>query len=224
MSATPAGTGKRFFNVSEYVFTERVQSTTPGAITKKDKNENTFYELHFRDVSGLLASVTEKDDQYGKKFNFEIIDGEETIIVQLWKESSYADTFISKLPNIDLSQPIKLIPYSFTPENGTGGKKQGITVMQNGIKINTAFPVGENKGQPQAQEFIDRGIMSKTPTADEWKLFFTEMRKFYSMVAGLTNEKLTSKPATYFSGNNTDDQRGQSNNVMATDPDDDLPF
>lgn len=68
--------------------------------------------LNFRDVSGLLASIVEKDDQYGKKFNFEIIDGEETIIVQLWKESSYADTMISKLPNIDLTQPIKLIPHS----------------------------------------------------------------------------------------------------------------
>lgn len=181
--------------------------------------------LNFRDVSGLLASIVEKDDQYGKKFNFEIIDGEETIIVQLWKESSYADTMISKLPNIDLTQPIKLIPYSFTPENGTGGKKQGITVMQNGVKINTAFPAGEAKGQPQAQEFIDRGVMSKTPTADDWKVFFAEMRKFYSMVVGLTNEKLTGRPATYFPGSSPEQkERSEPKNVMETDPDDDLPF
>jgi len=225
MSATPTPSqpNKRYFNVSGYNFTQRLKEKVPGSIEKINKSGEPYYELLFKDVTGYIGSITEKEDDFGKKYLVELYDENETVVIQLRQESEYADTLISKLPNIDLQLPVTLAPYSFIPKDNLNSKKEGITVTQNDIKINTAFPKGINNGQPTIESLATQGLISKTPDKSDWKIFFIYLRKFYSMVASLTNERITSSYSTP-----KQVEPIIKDNIYGTvglgEPDNDLPF
>lgn len=166
---------KKFLTVlSDGAFHQTVNEGTEGAVlrTYKDKEdvEHKKYELVFSEAEGIITNIAFHDGEFGRSINIEL-DNEG--IVSLGTSSNYGEDFMKKLPNIDLKQSVRLVPYSF--EDG-GKSKKGITVYQNEVKLGNYYydveAKGATKGMPEPE-----GDTSKF-RSDDWKMHFMVVRKF----------------------------------------------
>ncbi len=170
---------------------------------EKDENGNfikaTKIEKHFESVSGKITNIQFVDTDYGTLLQVELTDtsdflANEPEILSMSTSQSYAQDFMKKLPNIDLSKEVILKPFCFTPE---GGKRElkGLTVTQDGNKIEKSFV------EKQGDKFVN--IMGY-PTPDEklqneknemkrkegWKRYFKDCEIF---LVDYTTENFVSK-------------------------------
>lgn len=137
----------------------------------KQGGKHSKVELVYDEASGYISKLGFTENEYGKSLNIEI-DGDGTISLNV--ESNFADDFMKKLPNVDLSQPVTLAPYAFEDDNKRN--RRGITIYQNGKKVESAFWDSEKKvvkgGIPVTEgdtESFDK---------DDWKMHFMRVRKF----------------------------------------------
>lgn len=215
MGATPySNEKKQYFNIQGFQFTVRAEEGAEGAkmrtIAKKDKTTKDVWEYLFRDISGHIKSIEIKESKFGKQYEIVIQDVADNMVIQIQTASGYADSLIARLSNIDPSLPVKLVPYSFIPEGKTK-KKEGVNIYQNDTKVDPAFTRENPNGQPQPQH------PNAEMDEDEWKIYFMQLRKFYSKVAIEFNEKLK---AGAFAKNQESDSQNTDNLSLS----DDLPF
>lgn len=137
----------------------------------KQGGKHSKVELVFDEASGYISKLSFNENEFGKSLNVEI-DGDGTISLNV--ESNFADDFMKKLPNVDLSQPVTLAPYAFEDDNKRN--RRGITIYQGGRKIESAFWDSEKKvvkgDIPQAEGD------TKEYDKDDWKMHFMRVRKF----------------------------------------------
>lgn len=167
--------GKKYLTVlADGKFHQTVPEGTEGAVIReyedKDEQKKTKTELIFDSVSGSISNISFEDGDFGKNLNIEL-DGDG--VVSLGTSSSFGEDLMKKLPNINLSKPIKLSPYAFTAE---GKSRKGITVYQDDEKIESYY-FDKDKGVavngiPQPQ-----GDTTKYDS-DDWKMHFMTVRKF----------------------------------------------
>ena len=177
------GSGDKVFVtvLADGKFHQAVPEGTEGAVvrTYEDKNgeEKTKTELVFDTVKGMITKIEFVDGEFGKSMHVEIDnDG----IISVGTASNFGEDLMKKLPAVDLSKEVTLTPYSFTPK-GEENSKKGITVYQDGIKIQSHYykadPENEGKwlninGIPET-EGDTSGFDS-----DDWKMHFMVVRKF----------------------------------------------
>jgi len=123
------------------------------------KNGKSVFEEKFRDVSGLLISMEIKENDYGKQWIVEIKDGDDRFIVNIPHASRYSTSLLKSLPNIDLSKPIRLMPWSMADKNDATKKVTGITIYQDGKKIEAAYTKEKPNGLPQMVQVKIKGSM-----------------------------------------------------------------
>lgn len=176
MGANPVSSEqKQYFNIFGSVFTTKSNPETPNAIKRttapKKGEPKDVWELHYESLNGMIKSLTVKETEYGKKYEIILDDIGEQMILQIPVESNYGDALMNRLPNIDLNTYVTLKPYSFIPK-GESKKKEGITVTQNKIKIESAYTKELPKDKPQPQhEKMD---------GDDWKIYNITVRKFFA--------------------------------------------
>lgn len=166
---------KKFLTVlADGKFHQSVPEGTEGAIVRtyedKDGVEKTKTELVFDEVIGKITKMSFEDGDFGKNLQLEIdADG----VISLSTASNFGEDMMKKLPAIDLSKEVKLVPYSF--EDG-GKSKKGITVYQDDVKIDSYYWDKMEKksinGIPEPE-----GDTSKFDS-DDWKMHFMVVRKF----------------------------------------------
>lgn len=184
----------------------KVNENTPDAVQREYETpkgeKGVKWELVYQSLSGLINSLEIKETDYGQMLNLEV-DG---VVLSLQTDSSYAQDLMKKLPNIDMKQPVELSPYSFTGDNNRN--MRGITVMQNGLKIQSYFWDSENNqplhGLPTVSKEESQGYGK-----DDWKVFFIGVKKFLVKFT-LDNvvPKIPSKEERFISGL---DQAGLAN-------------
>lgn len=169
------GGDKKFITVlADGKFHQTVPEGTEGAVVReyedKDDVKKTKTELVFDEVSGVITKIAFKDGDYGKMLELEI-DNEG--IVSIGTASNFGEDLMKKLPNVKLSEVVKLVPYSF--ETDKGKTKKGITVYQNDKKIESFYWDNETKkainGIPEAEAGLDY-------KSEDGKIFFMTVRKF----------------------------------------------
>jgi hypothetical protein len=143
----------------------------------KDKQKAIKYERVYNGLKGMINNIEFYEGDFGKMINVSIADDgdEENTILSMSLATNFADDFMKKLPNINLAEPITLIPYAFTADNGKD--KKGVTILQQGRKKILNFfydPITKVNinGFPTPEG--DR----KTYDKDMWKIYFMQCRKF----------------------------------------------
>ena len=186
MARTESRDNVDYFNVmADGKFHQEVAEGTEGAVFRegdtKDGKHYAKWEKLFQDVSGMITKVEFYEGNYGKNLNLTIEDeGYEPTIVSFKTGDQFGEDMLKKLLNIDLSKPVILAPYAFKTD--AGKNKNGVTVTQNGVKIQSYFhdydeatkTTTVKNGYPKAP-VAKKG---KTISADEWKLFFGQARLF----------------------------------------------
>lgn len=167
--------GKKYVSVlADGKFHKNVPEGTEGAVVRtyedKDKNEHTKTELVFDSVSGVITKISFEDGKLGKNLLIEI-DGDG--VIQLSTTSNFGENLMKKIPNIDFSEAVKLVPFSF--EDG-GKTRKGMTVYQNETKVESHYYDSEKKENINGIPEVD-GDTSKFDS-DDWKMHFMKVRKF----------------------------------------------
>jgi len=142
------------------VFSKRVPEPTKGSITRKiEKGPNIgkeIHEEHFEYFEGQLVSITTNESEnYGKQwvFKFDISEtpsDKKFVVYQVGYDNGYAINILSRLPNANLEKDIRMSAYAFTDENGK--EKKGITLFQEGKKIQPAYTKDAPNGLPQMKK------------------------------------------------------------------------
>ena len=105
-------------------------------------------------------------------------------------DSSEAQSFAEKLKGIDISKEVNLSPYHFTPKDSTKVKR-GITVTQDGNKIDSYFLERDDKGKVigNLHGLPEPEGDTETYDSDDWKVYYIKRRKF------LKNEVILAFPS-----------------------------
>lgn len=195
--------GKKYLTVlADGRFHQTVPAGTEGAVvrTYEDKEgvEQSKTELVFDFVSGVITGMKFRDGDFGTSLQIEL-DGDG--VVDFNTASNFGEDLMKKIPSIDLSQPVKIVPYAFEDDKKKSVK--GVTVYQNGEKVYSYYYDTEKKevknGLPQPEGD------TKTFKSDDWKMYFMVVRKFLvgevqKIIDGLAQNTAEDAPAEAVSG------------------------
>jgi len=130
---------------------QRVDKDTEGAIERVTKTDKTVYELEYDYISGLLVDIKkEESEEYNDQWVLTILDGGDRYYVRMTAQGGYSFGLFNKLMNIDLSKPVKILPYLI--EGDDGKERSFLGVHQNGEKVPNFFTKEEPNGLPDLEQ------------------------------------------------------------------------
>lgn len=155
-------------------FHQSVPEGTEGAVIRKYKDkddvEHSKTELVFDEVSGIITHISFKEGDYGKSLEVQL-DGDGVISVSTL--SNFGEDLMKKLPALDLTKPVRLVPYAFADDKGKN--RRGTTVYQDDQKVYSFYSTKDN--QPQNGIPAPEGDVEGFDS-DDWKMHFMKVRKF----------------------------------------------
>jgi len=174
----PVISGKKYLTaLSDGKFHQSVPDGTPNAIVReyadRQGTKHSKTELVFGAVKGMITGIAFKDGEYGKSIQISLGDKG---VISLSTTSSFGEDFMKKLPNIDLEQPVRLVPYSFSADDKN---RKGITVYQ-GDSLNEK--IGNYYWDTETNKSTNGMPKPNGDTAkfdkEDWKIYFLNVRKF----------------------------------------------
>ena len=167
-------------------FHHSVPEGTPGAVKREyetsDGKVGVKYDIIAESIAGKIEAITIREGEYGKQLQVVFAgDGSDdpAVTVSLNLSSKFAEDLLKKLPNIKTDEEVKLVPYAF---EDAGKKKAGITVYQSGEKVSGYYHEMVKKGKKEVLSpkngYPEVPEESSKWDSDDWKIFFTQARKF----------------------------------------------
>ena len=145
-----------------------------------DGTKGTKYELVYNELDGFIVGMYFRDSDYGRTLSIIMVDGDERYIISINTASNFGTDFMKKLSNINLEDRVNLAPYSFADKKGKN--QRGISIVQDGNKIPSAYYNKEKKQNTNGFPEID---VKKKPKQTEltkwkkfWKAYFSDVEEF----------------------------------------------
>lgn len=195
MALTPTREKINYISISSDAKLRKVVPVgTPGAVertyeTKEKDTDGNFIkgtktERQFESVSGKITNIGFVDTEFGTLLQVTVKDsfiGDEEVL-SMSTSQSFAQDFMKKLPNIDLSKDVVLKPYCFTPE---GGKRElkGLTITQDGVKVEKSFNEKQGDvyvntmGMPTPDKKLEKET-NEMKRKEGWKRYFKDVEIF----------------------------------------------
>ena len=145
----------KFISILGGKFCQRVPEGTEGAIQRTNKLGKVVWEKFYDSFTAKLVGIKVTDGAYGKSWNFDFQDNGEVYHLQLSYSNSFATAFLKMLPNIDLTQEMKLSP---SVKEVDGKNKSSLFVNQNGVAIKHAYTRENPNGMPDMEEIVVKGV------------------------------------------------------------------
>jgi len=143
-------------------------------LKKDDGSEKTMYEQVNKGISGVVDTVEIREGKYGRQLYIGITDGAERFFLQVPWESPYSRTFLERLPAVDMSKDVSIMPYSFEKD---GKRRSGVALYQDEVKIGSYYKEYSEDftstkhlhGYPQMTDGMD---------SDDYKIVGVQQMKF----------------------------------------------
>ena len=94
------------------------------------------WEYKYDYLTGRIKKVFVKENKFEngnvKVLNINVFDNGETISLQTPLTSNFAIDFLKRLPNVDFTKDVKIIPYNLTTEEGK--QRKGVAIHQGEVK------------------------------------------------------------------------------------------
>jgi len=121
------------------VFAQKADKDTPNAVKvtyldKRTKQEVTKYRIEYQSVEGLILNIKYRQTEYGDYYNVEFDDA----VVSFKVGSPYFNSFVEKILNANIAEPVRLEAYDYIPK-GKVKSKRGIGIVQKGEKLFAKF-------------------------------------------------------------------------------------
>ncbi len=149
--------GGKFITILGGKFCERVPEGTPGATVRVNKNGKTVHEKYYDSFTGKLVGIrVQESPQYGKSWVFDFKDKGEVYHLQLSYSNSFATALLKMLPNVDLSQEMKVSP---SAKEVDGKNRSSLFINQNGITLKHAYTRAVPNGMPDMEQVMVKGSL-----------------------------------------------------------------
>lgn len=136
-------------------YKEAVQNVT---VSRVNKTGRTVHEQKFDYIEGKLSGLRVNINDYGKQWILTVEDDEgEKFFINIMYGSRYANSILKCLPNIDLSKPVKLQPWSLIDKKDPTKTVTGATIWQDNVKIEPYYTKENPNGLPQMKKVKFKG-------------------------------------------------------------------
>ena len=151
-------------------------------------------------IDGTIGDIFLFEGKYGDNLIVPITDGDQTFHLSLGTSVPFGEDFMKKLPNIDLTKPVAISPFSFTGDNGKLAR--GVSIVQDFVVENGSIKGGA-KVKSHYRDDVEKKNINGYPDPegdtrkykpDDWKIYFAQARKF--MVADLKSKGLIKDAAS----------------------------
>ena len=143
------GTNLTYLSVSDGNLVRQFKTANDRTTERVTKTGKLVFEERFKDLTGFITNVNTRENDYGKQWQLTFTDGADTYIVSMPYSSRYASSFLKALPNINIEEPLRFMPWAMKDKNDVSKTITGITCYQDGVKIAPAFTKEEPNGLPQ---------------------------------------------------------------------------
>lgn len=151
------GTNLTYLSVSDGNLTRQHKQANDRTTERVTKTGKLVFEERFKDLTGIITNVNTRENDYGKQWQLTFADGGDTYIVSMPYSSRYASSFLKALPNINVAQPLRFMPWAMKDKNDVSKTITGITMYQNDTKIAPAYTRDEPNGLPQMEKIKVKG-------------------------------------------------------------------
>jgi len=148
-----------YVSISEGKLRVRYKEPNASTTTRTTKDGNVVYEWVADSITGIVRSITTADSDFGKQWRL-VIEDDQKYVVNVKYTSSYAKTIILALcnPLFNAALPVKIVPYSFSPDDNPKKTIIGATVYQNGSKLERPYCTSQ-KPDPTKTQLPDLEVM-----------------------------------------------------------------
>lgn len=130
----------------------RVKSDTPGAVKRVNKNGDEVFELLFDSLDGRIKAIDIEDhESFGQRLRVTVEANGEDYLLTMSMKSGYAQGFLYRLPNVDLTADVVFKPYVFAQDGGKADKHV-MVLYQQGEKVAAAYTKDEPNGLPPMEQ------------------------------------------------------------------------
>lgn len=197
MGLTKHGDGGIFLGIADGKLVQQHKEPVKDVTsTRTTKTGKTVHEEKFDYIEGILISLKTKENDYGKQYTLGVQDGDDKFYINISYSSRYATSFLKALPNIDISKPVKLMPWSMADKNDATKKITGITMWQGGEKITPFYTKEAPNGLPEMVQVKLKGKMQWDSTDMDAFLEDMAMKKFESKQETAEPEQKTDSAKT----------------------------
>jgi len=218
MGATSKRTSKTIYSIVGKTIRKRVgkeESDNRDVIKRTTARGDEIYEQVFTEINGTIRDVDiYEHKEYGEFININFDDGIDEFTLSIPASSSNGTKFLTRLPNVNLAEPVEIVPYQF--EGDDGKEIRGINIYQ-GDGFKTKIPPYFTRKTPNGMPSVDEkewGEMSKKQKSR----FMDEVSEW---LMGYMKDNIKFKPQTDAAGNEKIKEKERSQEAVG---DDDLPF
>ncbi len=113
-----------------------------------------MHEIFHDAFTAKLLNIRTKDSEYGKNWEFDFKDGDESYTLQLSYSNSFAKGILKMLPNVDFNKEMKIQPSQKQEGDKT---KSSIFISQDGNTLKHAYTKDNPNGLPQMEQITVKG-------------------------------------------------------------------
>jgi len=155
--AAGKSTNEIYYGISNGKIVRQFLNKTDNSVERINKNGRIVYEVFYDFIDGVIMNISIKaHDEYGKFWQVVLKDEESGTVqnLQFNYSSGYANGFLKALPNIDLSQKVKIIPNAKKEADKT---KTTIFLKQFDKVIKWYFTKANPNGLPELKKIKIKG-------------------------------------------------------------------
>ncbi len=125
------GSNKKYYSVFSGAFRTKVPEGTPEALERTNKNGVRVLEREVKALFGTIENIAIEDSDYGKQLKITLDSNDEGVhpVLSFSVESKDGRDVLKKLPAIDFSKEVRIMPYRFTPDD-KDEEISGISIAQ----------------------------------------------------------------------------------------------
>lgn len=150
---------KTFVNIFGGQLAVNVKEGDEDAISRVNKKEKTVWEKYYPDLNGILESIEVRKNDFLKAWEYvvHVSDMGMHYYISIPTDSRYGDNFARKVPNLKFATDFTIKPYDFEDKE-SGKKRTGISLMQNGVKIEAFYTMDNPQGMPMLTEKVEEEL------------------------------------------------------------------
>lgn len=145
-----------YYSISDGKISRQFKEATANSKERTNKNGRQVHEEFYDYIDGVITNIATKDSDYGKFWMITLSDGDQSQILQFNYSSGYANAFLKCLPNVNLTEKVKIIP-SLKLEGDK--KKTALFITQNGEPVKWYYTKDHPNGLPPLEQKKVKGKM-----------------------------------------------------------------
>lgn len=167
----------------------KTEADIEGLVSRVNKKGNTVWEKHYQSVEGVITGIEKKESDFGVDWKLTLTDDGERYIISMPYSSRYTNAFFKVIKNIDLKKAIVFNPWQMQDKNNPTKTVSGVSVKQDGKKIEPYFTKENPNGLPQ---MVKMTVKEKGKNVDKWD--DTDLMNFFEDMIEKDIKPLLSKP------------------------------